>query len=123
MLPVQGSQVLSLVRELRSHMPCRAAKKKKKKTHRLKKKVWDNLHLIKPQTSGFYVLNVSPVYVLLSIFPTYSVMSAWHHFMPELLQWPPSWSPPIISHTNPNAELIVSLPSSMPFHSGSLHSE
>ena len=31
MLPLQGAWVRSLVRELRSHMPCGMAKKKKKK--------------------------------------------------------------------------------------------
>ena len=35
MLPMQGTQVPSLVQELRSHMPCGVAKKKKKKMHSL----------------------------------------------------------------------------------------
>ena len=30
---LQGAQVLSLVRELRSHMPCSAAKKKKREAY------------------------------------------------------------------------------------------
>ena len=46
-LPLQGARVLSLVRELRSHMPCGAAELKKKKNYM---KIVGYVIIILPQT-------------------------------------------------------------------------
>ena len=66
---MQGPRVPSLVGELRSHMPCRAAKrlKKKKKKKRAERGSWGSRHCDKGENSHLLALNLTLNWIILDL--------------------------------------------------------